>query len=92
MSATAKDSTMSKPKKKWEGRQFGPPADAIIERIEVPQPRRYVPPKCSACTSLRDTDENFTDVYRTAREVGYIVRYCKCRFCGNTFKDLEKLR
>ena len=82
---------MSKQKRNREVRQFGPPADAIVEKIELPQPKRYSPPKCSMCTALRNTDDNYTEVYRTAREVEYTVRYCKCRFCGNTFKDLERV-
>jgi len=91
MSTATKANGMNKPKRKQGSRQFGLAEDAIVERIELPQPKRYSPPKCSACTALRSGDDNYTEVYRTARESGYTVRYCKCRFCGNTFKDLEKV-
>lgn len=55
-------------------------------------PRRYVPPQCSMCTALRGDDKgDYTRVVSTQKETGLIVRYCKCGFCGNTFKDLERL-
>lgn len=55
-------------------------------------PRRYVPPQCTMCTALRGDDTNdYTRVVSTQRETGLIVRYCKCGFCGNTFKALERI-
>lgn len=91
MSTTAKAIRMNKPKRKQEPRKLGLPDDATAEPVVVPQPKRYSPPKCSACTALRKSDENYTEVYRTVREKEYTVRYCKCRFCRNTFKDLERV-
>jgi hypothetical protein len=50
-------------------------------------PKRYTPPNCSVCTALRARPaDNFVSVYHTRRESGYVFRYCKCGFCGNTFK------
>ena len=56
----------------------------------VPQPKRYTPPHCSMCTEVRPTGKDYTSVYAVRRETEYTIRYCKCAFCGNTFKDTEK--
>ena len=63
------------------------------ETMEVPLPkaRRYSPPSCSACTALRPEGKDFTEVYSTKREGEYVFRYCRCKFCGNTFKDSERV-
>lgn len=43
---------------------------------------RFVPRDCSACSSLRgDSKESYSFVYHTAGR----IRYCKCRYCGNTW-------
>lgn len=59
--------------------------------VLLPKARRYCPPACSQCTALRPTGKDYTEVYRTTREDGYIFRYCKCGYCGNTFKDSERI-
>lgn len=48
----------------------------------------YVPPPCSACVSLRPKNDNYTRVYSTTSTTTAITRYCRCGFCGNTFKDV----
>ncbi len=48
-------------------------------------PKRFVPPDCSVCSATRPKGD-FTDVYTVRRMNGVTVRYCKCRWCGNTFK------
>ena len=53
--------------------------------------KRFTPPNCSACTELRpDPHKSFVFVYHTKRERGFVIRYCKCEFCGNTFKAPEE--
>ena len=59
---------------------------------ELLTPKRYSPPNCSMCAALRPKPElSYVSVYHTRQEDGYILRYCKCGFCNNTFKDSEKL-
>lgn len=87
---------MTKPKKLRDNRMEADRDERVLP-VEVEAhhivPRRYVPPQCSLCTSLRGNDTNdYTRVVSTQRETGLIVRYCKCGFCGNTFKALERLQ
>jgi hypothetical protein len=71
-------------KRKNENRIIGRPAG-----IEVPQPRRYVPKPCSMCTALRPNNAvNYSEVYTTKTESSTIVRYCRCKFCSNTWKEI----
>jgi hypothetical protein len=85
--------TMSKKPK--NNRQFGPPTEAVVEAIEPPkpvegpQPRLYAPRPCSMCTALRPKGTNYTRVYGHGRDDNKIVRYCRCGFCGHTFKDVS---
>jgi hypothetical protein len=53
--------------------------------------RRYTPPNCSMCMANRPPDTSYVFVYHTRTENGYIVRYCKCGNCPNTFKDAQKI-
>lgn len=70
-----------------------PPAVAVEPTREA-QPRvaEFVAPRCSACTSLRPDDKNYSRVMSTHRNTLSITRYCKCGFCGNTFKVVEMLQ
>jgi hypothetical protein len=63
----------------------------VDERVVEPSPRvrSFVAPDCSACTALRKGPESYTRVYATVRGNVGITRYCKCGFCGNTFKSVE---
>ena len=59
--------------------------------------KRYTPPNCSRCTQTRADagyapNVSFVIVTHTFRQTGYIFRYCKCKFCNNTFKDSEVIR
>jgi hypothetical protein len=66
--------------------------ERVLPELHHIVPRRYVPPQCTMCTALRGDDTNdYTRVVSTQRETGLIVRYCKCGFCGNTFKALERI-
>ena len=65
---------------------------ATTEGVTVPVPKRYVPPNCSMCTALRPKPElSYVEVTTVRREDGYVVRYCRCSFCANTFKHSEKM-
>jgi hypothetical protein len=64
--------------------------NAVPVKPEEPKPRRYVPPSCSACTALRPAGDEFTKVYSIHRDSQHVTRYCRCEFCGNTFKHVEK--
>ena len=47
--------------------------------------RTFVAKPCSVCQALREPDTNFTRVYATRDR----VRYCKCTYCNNTWKDSD---
>ena len=65
---------------------------ATTEGVTVPVPKRYTPPNCSLCTELRPKrEESYVEVKSTQRQEGFIFRYCRCGFCGNTFKVSEKV-
>ena len=68
------------------------PISLDLEKTEAPKPRRYVPPQCTMCTALRGDDKaDYTRIMSTQRDTGIVVRYCKCGFCGNTFKAIERV-
>lgn len=59
---------------------------------EKPKPRvtSFVARDCTTCKALRDSDPataglNYSRVYATAGN----VRYCKCGYCGNTWKQSQ---
>jgi hypothetical protein len=56
-----------------------------IEPSIVPKPRvtSFVPRPCSSCTALREPDSNYSRVTSTQGN----IRYCKCGFCNNTWKE-----
>lgn len=56
----------------------------------VAKPRQFVPRQCPACQAFTGS-QNYTRVYAVKREAGMVVRYCKCGYCGNTFKQVEEL-
>lgn len=45
--------------------------------------RTFVAKPCSVCQALREPDTNFTRVYASRGN----IRYCRCSYCGNTWKD-----
>lgn len=62
--------------------------------VEPPKPRvtSFVARDCTSCASLRESDENvkgksFSRVYGTAGR----VRYVRCDYCGNTWKQTPEL-
>lgn len=44
---------------------------------------KFVPSDCSMCTEYRPKDKCYARVYHTAGS----IRYCKCDFCGHTWKQ-----
>jgi hypothetical protein len=56
-------------------------------QTQQPRPRAFVPPACSQCTALRPANTNYSRVYATKEA----FRYCKCDYCGNTFKVYEPI-
>jgi len=65
----------------------------VSEGVETkPRPRvtEFVPRPCAACQALRDMDPEIkgrscSRVYSTQGR----TRYCKCGFCGATWKEVE---
>jgi hypothetical protein len=57
--------------------------------IAQPRVRTYAAKQCSACSVARSNDpnvkatDNFTRVFATRGN----VRYCRCDYCKNTWKD-----
>lgn len=62
-----------------------------IDPVTVkPRVTSFVPRPCSDCQRLRDLDEKIkgkscSRVYSTQGR----TRYCKCGFCGATWKEIE---
>jgi hypothetical protein len=62
-----------------------------IDHVAVkPRVTSFVPRRCSDCQRLRDLDEKIkgkscSRVYSTQGR----TRYCKCGFCGVTWKEIE---
>jgi hypothetical protein len=65
-------------------------AGRMAEGNEEVEPKRYSPTPCAACEAVRPKGKNYTDVYCTRKQGGYAFRYCRCRYCGETWKDAEK--
>jgi hypothetical protein len=75
-------------------------SEPIIEVVEsetvevkplTPKPvrarsRTFVAKPCTVCEALREKDTNFTRVFATRGN----IRYCRCHYCGNTWKDWER--
>ena len=47
--------------------------------------RTFIAKPCTLCTALRGKDTNYTRVYATRDS----VRYCRCEYCNNTWKDSD---
>jgi hypothetical protein len=58
-----------------------------VRKVGQPRPRSrtFTAKPCSVCAALREPDTNFTRVYATRDR----VRYCKCTYCKNTWKDSD---
>ncbi len=55
--------------------------------------RTFIAKPCSLCASVREQDktinkaDNFTRVFATRGN----IRYCRCHYCGNTWKDSDSV-
>ena len=61
-----------------------------------PKKRRFAPRPCHACKEIREKNpkaknENYSEVYGTRHSEIGTSRYCRCRFCGNTWVQLENV-
>lgn len=84
-STEAKDTTTSE-QIPAETRWMGSPQvvdDRIASGMPVPRVSSFVPQSCSGCTALRPVETNYSRVMSTQGR----IRYCKCTFCGNTWKE-----
>lgn len=93
---------MAERKKQWKPEQT-PIQPIVPEAIKpkavviVHQPRArsrtFIAKPCSACVGIRQLDptvgkdDNFTRVFATRGN----VRYCRCHYCGNTWKDSDSV-
>lgn len=57
------------------------PVDAPQQQEQVA--RRFVPNDCTMCREVRPKGKTYSYVYWSGRN----VRYCKCGFCGHTWKQ-----
>lgn len=59
--------------------------------ISEPKPRVFVAPACGSCAGLRPDYSNYSRVYGTVRRDGFVVRYVRCHFCGNSWTVQVKI-
>ena len=59
----------------------------ILTALAQPRPRSrtFTAKPCSVCQALREPNTNFTRVYASRGN----IRYCRCSFCNNTWKDSD---
>ena len=57
----------------------------IVSQEPRERTRTFTAKPCSACEALRKPGTNFTRVFATRGN----VRYCRCHYCGNTWKDSD---
>ena len=86
--STAEASVPATPKPQLQATSGG--MDQGSEAIK-PRSTEFVPAPCSSCTAIRPANTNYSEVYSVHRQGANVVRYCRCRFCGNTFKNSESL-
>ena len=61
-----------------------------IRRPATKKPKRYVPRECNACTALRPEGKLYAEVYSTFRRTDGVYRYCRCRYCQNTWMSVDR--
>lgn len=89
---SAVDATSTAPASKTEQRSIPQEtrrlgAEATVEKIVVgmafARSKTFTARPCTSCEALRQSGTNYTRVYATRGN----VRYCRCHYCGNTWKD-----
>jgi len=53
------------------------------------KPKVYTPPPCTNCESRRPPNTNYSQVFSVHRTQGKVIRYIKCSYCLNRFKDVN---
>lgn len=65
--------------------------ETIVSVLVASEPRArsrtFTAKPCTLCANLREKDSNFTRVFATRGN----VRYCRCHYCGNTWKDSDSV-
>ena len=69
-----------------------PVATVVVTDQPRARSRTFTAKQCTSCTALRaangiDTEDNFTRVIATRGN----VLYCRCHYCGNTWKDSDAI-
>lgn len=59
----------------------------VVVGMAFARSRTFTAKPCTSCAALREQDTNFTRVYATRGD----VRYCRCHFCGSTWKDSDSV-
>lgn len=65
-----------------ETRRMDPETTVLVPVARV---RLFTAKPCANCEDLRESGTNFSRVYATRGN----VRYCRCDFCGHTWKDSD---
>lgn len=60
----------------------------VVEAEAKPRVTSFVARPCSACEGLRPNGTNYSRVYCVTRQDAKVVRYVKCSYCGNTWKQI----
>lgn len=55
------------------------------EHVAKERTRNFTAKPCPACVADRPADSNFSRVFATRGK----VRYCRCGYCGHTWKDSD---
>ncbi len=61
-----------------------------IRRPMVVRERRFAPKPCTNCKELIPKNKNYSEVYSTFSRTDGTYRYCRCTFCGNTWKSFDR--
>lgn len=88
---TTKTTTGQKPVSE-EGQGMGS-AKMIARPLPVAKPRRFTARDCTSCVGLRrelNDSNSYSRVTATIPGELGITRYCRCGFCGNTWKELQE--
>lgn len=59
--------------------------EAAAKTVAKERTRNFTAKPCPACIADRPADSNFSRVFATRGK----VRYCRCGYCGHTWKDSD---
>lgn len=69
------------------GGEMHPALLAACIEADQPKPRAFTPKPCVCCRALREVGTNYSRVYAVRHDGPTLVRYIRCSFCGNTWKE-----